>query len=117
MKIIHQTSLSRANPDNVVEFDEQLNDHIWMRIYWWMITRDIDLAVENGSRIYATIHHTDLPYPSIANFISFDNVSDRDLLRWIHETEGKNSILEKQRQNLVGFLREYNAIDEWKGTI
>lgn len=119
MKIFHHTSISRASPDNIVEFDETLNDYIWVRVYWWLITRDIDLAIEGGSRKHATLHSTALPYPNIAagKFIPFDNVSDRDLLRWIHETEGNAGILDKQRINLAGFIRKYNLHDEWRGNI
>lgn len=119
MKVFHHTSIARSSPDNIVEFDETLNDYIWVRVYWHLITRDIDLAVEGGSRRYATLHSTELPYPNIAagKFIPFDNVSDRDLLRWIHEAEGNAGIFDKQRINLAGFIRKYNLHDEWRGNI
>lgn len=119
MKVFHHTFISRVNPNNTVEFDETLNDYIWMRIHWWMVTRDIDLSIEGGSRKHAILHHTDLPYPNIAagKFIPFDNVGDRDLLRWIHETEGYNNIFQKQRQNLAGFIKKYDLHDQWRGKI
>jgi hypothetical protein len=119
MKIFHHTALCRASDQNVVEFDETLNDYIWVRINWFLVTRDIDMANEGGTRKFVTLYSTLLPYPNIAagKFIPFDNVGDRDLLRWIHETEGSRSIIDKQRRNLAGFIREYNLFDEWKGNI
>ena len=119
MKIMHVTHLETNCLFNVVEYDEALNDDIWVRIYWWLITRDIDLVVDEGRRVYATLHSTELPYPNVAagNFIPFDEVTDRDMLRWIHEAEGKKNIIQKQRDNLAGFIKKYNLHDQWKGTI
>ena len=117
MKIFHHTSIARASPDNKVEFDETLNDYVWQGIWWHLITRDGDMNTEGGSRKYVSLHYTELPYPFIPDYIPHDNVGDRDILRWIHKTEGVHNIHRKQQDNLVGFLRKYNLLDQWKGNI
>lgn len=116
---MHTTLMAVESEFNVIEYDETLNDYIWVRIYWWLFTRDIDLVNDNGSRELATLHYTDLPYPNIAagNFIPFEEVNERDILRWVHEAEGTKEILRKQQDNLVLFLRKYGLEDQWRGNI
>lgn len=110
MKIYHHTSLARAHPDNQTEWDDTLNDYVWKGIWWYMVTRDIDMSVDGGDRQFPTLYYTEFLPHDPDNFIPFDSVSDRDLLRWVHEAEGVHSIYDKQRANLVGMIRKYGYV-------
>ena len=73
MKLYHHTSIGRAHPYNIIQFEEELNDYVWQRIYWHLVTRDIDMSVDGGGRIFVTLHYTDLPFPSVTKFIPLVN--------------------------------------------
>lgn len=110
MKLYHHTSLGRSHPLNILEWNSEYNDYVWTRIYWLLVSRDIDLNNENGDRKIANWWYTDFPDPDPNNFIPSDNVTDRDLLRWIHETEGRDSICEKQTLGATELIGKYNYV-------
>lgn len=97
MILYHHTRIIINHPDNIIEFDSEFNDKVWKRIHWDLVTMDIsDPNIEAPS--VAVPYYTDLP-PTIdpAEFIPFDQVDERVLLRWIDETEGAKVMQLRQR--------------------
>lgn len=96
MVLYHHTRIMMNHPDNIVEFDPEFNDKVWKRICWDLVTMDISNPdVEPPSVAHS--YYTDLP-PTIdpAEFIPFDQVDERDLLRWIDEAEGPRVMRQRQ---------------------
>jgi|SRR5210317_1131952 len=110
MKLYHHTNIGRTHPLNITEWNEELGDHVWKRIYWLLITRDIDMNVDGGDRFVFETYYTDFPDPDPNNFIPFVEVGDRDILRWIRETESTSSMVDKERTGLVNLINKYGYI-------
>lgn len=104
MILYHQTRIIMDNPSNIIEFDSTFNDMVWKRVYWDLVTRDITIG---SKAIYITRYFTDLPPPSgPEEFIPYDEVDVRVILRWIDEVEG-DAMLKKQRFNTSCLVSDF----------
>jgi|SRR5210317_2201895 len=115
MILMHQTVIRPKDFDwNIVEFDETFNDKVFKRIYWFLVTRDIDpqwFDQNPGSRLnraFPELWYTDLPAPTAETFIPYEEVSTRDMLRWIRENENEQKLEQAEFQGLVGLCKKYD---------
>jgi len=83
-------------------FDPSLQDKVWDKIVYMIVTRDIDMNLPR-TPVQSSVHELILPAPTPGNFIPFDEVDEGVVIGWIDQHD--NTLLDSQDENtkaLVG---------------
>lgn len=82
LMLYHHTLIREDRPESKWYYDEVLKDKVWTHLAFYLVTHEISMQFGKDLQV-RSLHVAELAPPNPENFIPFDKVNLRDMLRWV----------------------------------